>query len=634
MIALLILTSPSMDEFYRSEIERYRQWLRYELMDLENKPFDVKKYEYEIYLDTNGDTIGYAIDRIKFLATSSTDSVWLHFVMSDSYNNLTIDSVVFEYGSLSYPVSYTSIQPKLIVHLGTTVSAGDEFYLTFYYHGQVGQDGFVGEGMEFQENYIHTQGEMYGTRRWLPSYDEPYEKADTVIATIIVDTPWFAVANGKLVNVDTLGDKYAYTWLESYPITPYLIVLAASNRWKVLEQTWNYNDISMPVYEWVDSVHSFYGNLPDVLTIFSNIYGTYPFYREKFSQVDVNSSYFYGGMENQTNTFVTYPASQFVFVHELGHHWWGNWVTCGSFDDIWLNEGFTTYSDAVYLGATGGYPAYKNAIESHMEVALMNGHVPLHGPDFYDNGWGIVYYKGSSVLHMMRMEFRKIYGGEVAGDTKFFEFLRYYGKRHAYSYATTEDLKNDIEAFTGVDWDLFFYQWIYTPGFPIFDVYWGQEGNTLTIRVNQIQPSNWGYFALDYPIEIVFGDNSTRRDTLHLSGVQSEIFTLTVSGTVDTIIMDPNKDYLDRVYRVVSSKEAGNNTRNFFIAFQKGHLHIRTPVPDDYTVEIYNIQGRKVLEDRFSGNELTKSLNIPNGLYIYRVLSETNNFEGKIMIQN
>ena len=628
MIALLILTSPSMDEFYRSEIERYRQWPRYELMDLENKPFDVKKYEYEIYLDTNGDTIGYAIDRIKFLATSSTDSVWLHFVMSDSYNNLTIDSVVFEYGSLSYPVSYTSIQPKLIVHLGTTVSAGDEFYLTFYYHGQVGQDGFVGEGMEFQENYIHTQGEMYGTRRWLPSYDEPYEKADTVIATIIVDTPWFAVANGKLVNVDTLGDKYAYTWLESYPITPYLIVLAASNRWKVLEQTWNYNDISMPVYEWVDSLHTFLGTLPDILTVLSDAYGLYPFYREKYSQVEIAQGFFSGAMENQTNTFTIVSDHLDMAVHEMGHQWWGDWVTCGTYDDVWLNEGFATYTEALYREFTEGYASYKDYINGDMGYALYYGDYPLYGTDFYDDGWYVIYVKGSSVLHMMRMTFRRLYGDAAVGDSMFLEALRYYGNQHAYSYATTEDFKNDLEAFTGVDWDWFFQQWIYTPGYPEFEVYWGQEGNVLTITVNQVQNYYWGYYTMDYPIRIVFSDYTTLDTVLNLQGNYSETFTFSVSGIVDDIIMDPDSDYLDQVLSVTGNSE---DLRPFRISLDGGVLHLQTPVADRYNVELYDIRGRKVFGAVFEGSQFSRSLKVPSGVYIYRVSSDRGTFTGKVI---
>ncbi len=628
MITLLILTSPSMEQFYYSEIQHYRRWPAYRLMDLENKPFDVKKYEYWIYLDTYGDTIGYAIDRIKFLATSPTDSVWLHFVMQDGYNNLTIDSVVFQYGSVSYPVSYTSVQPRLTVHLGTTVSAGDEFYLTFYYHGQVGQDGFVGEGMEFQDNYIHTQGEMYGTRRWLPSYDEPYEKADTVLATIVVDTPWFAVANGRLVDVDTLGDKYAYTWLEAYSITPYLIVLAASNRWKVLEQTWNYGLITMPVYEWVDSVSSFLGTLPDILTVLSDAYGLYPFHTEKYSQVEIKQGFFSGAMENQTNTFTISSAYLDMAVHEMGHQWWGDWVTCGTYNDVWLNEGFATYTEALYREFTEGYSSYKNYINGDMGYALYYGDYPLYGTDFYDDGWYVIYVKGSSVLHMMRITFRRIYGDVALGDSMFFEALRYYGNQHAYSYATTEDFKNDLEAFTGVDWDWFFQQWIYTPGYPRFEVYWGQEGNNLTITVNQVQNYDWGYYTMDYPIRILFSDNTTMDTVLNLQGNYSETFTFSVSGTVTDIIMDPNSDYLDEVLSITGNSE---ELRPFRISLRGGVLNLQVPEPDGYRVELYDITGRRVFRATFDGARFSSQVNVPSGVYIYRVSSGRNTFSGKVI---
>ena len=622
------------DMLYRYEIERYRRVESLNRMDIESKPFDVLKYEYTIYLDTYGDTIGYAWNRIRMAITQPTDSVWLHFVTSDSENDLTIDSVILEYDNTSSNAAYDLQQPRMTIHLGSTLNAGDTIFITVYYHGAVGQMNFVGEGMEFANNYIHTQGEMYGTRRWLPSYDEPYEKVDTVIAHIIVDTPWYAVANGVLISQYSSEGKNHYIWQESHPITPYLIVLAASRRWKVQEQTWNYGLISMPVYEWVDSSSSFLGELPDMLTYLSGVYGTYPFYDEKYSQVHIPRSegFFSGAMENQTNTFTAYPSYTMIAVHEMGHQWWGDWVTCGTFDDVWLNEGFATYTEAVYRELTEGYDDYKDEIGNDIDYSLSYAYYPIYGTDFYDDGWPVIYFKGSAVLHMMRIRFRRIYGGTAVGDSMFFEALRYYGNQHAHSYATTEDFKSDLEAFTGVDWDVFFQQWIYTPGHPRFQVYWGKNqvpgGWVMNLVINQVQDYSWGYYEMDYPIRI-FTTGGVVDTFIHLNGVYSDTFHISLAAEPTDISMDPEEDFVDEVVGITSLGEVAHGFR---INLKGNTLRFFLPQEDAYRLRIYDVRGRLLMDRRFRGREFSVELDRPSGVYIYRVESAGGKvFEGKLV---
>lgn len=624
---------PMYDLLYKHEAERYRRAQAVEMMDVENKPFDVLKYDYWIYLDTQGDSIGYAWNRIRIAITQSTDSVWIHFVTNDSENSITIDSVILEHNLTSSPASYNLQQPRMTIYLGSTLNAGDTIYITVYYHGQVGQNGFVGEGMEFRTHYVHTQGEMYGTRRWLPSYDEPYEKVDTVVAHIVVDTPWYAVANGVLVNQFSFGGQNHYVWKESHPITPYLIVLAASNRWKVQEQTWNYGSINMPVYEWVDSSGSFLGELPDMLTYLSGVYGTYPFYDEKYSQVHIAEGFFSGAMENQTNTFTAYPSYTMIAVHEMGHQWWGDWVTCGTFDDVWLNEGFATYTEAVYIELTEGYSAYKDTIARNIGFSLYYADYPLYGTDFYDDGWPVIYDKGSAVLHMMRIRFRRIYGDTAVGDSMFFEALHYYGNQHAYSYATTEDFMNDLETFTGVDWDVFFQQWIYTPGHPRFQVYWGKRQVLgqwmMDLVINQVQNYSWGYYEMDYPIRIFMSGGGTVDTFIHLHGVYSDTFHIALSAEPIDISMDPEEDFIDEVVGITSNREP---IPGFEITVKGNALNFTLPSDGWHHLRIYDVRGRMILNRRFRGRAFSTRFEYPAGVYIYSIKSESGKeFKGKFI---
>jgi len=237
--------------------------------------------------------------------------------------------------------------------------------------------------------------------------------------------------------------------------------------------------------------------------------------------------------------------------------------------------------------------------------------------------------KGSSVLHMMRVTFRRMYGDTTVGDSMFFQALRYYGQQHAHSYATTEDFKNDLEAFTGEDWDWFFQQWVYTPGYPKFYVYWGQNGDNLTIIVNQIQNPNWGYYTMDYPIRlVVFTDNSPLDTVLSLTGSYSDTFNIQVNGTVSYLVMDPNSDYLDQVYDIVSNAEVAPSYR---ISFQGNTLRFEASNGGEYDLELYDLRGRKVFAAVFKGNSLSRTVDLPSGVYIYRLQIGDRTIRGKLI---
>ncbi len=596
MFVFLLAYLPERLDFYRNEAERKAQFLL-NWPDVEYVPYDIVKLEYMVWLDDQNQILLPSYAKLTFKAKQNLDSLYIHFEAPQ----MNIDSV-------KSSVSFTYTWDTLIVfRFLPAVPQNDTFTIEIYYQGTPIVDPNLKQGLNFATGYIFTQGEPYGTRKWLPIYDQPYFKVDTVVARIRVRDGWRAVANGALIDstVQSISGEtwITYTWKESYRITPYLIVFAASDRFKVFEQIWNYDTISMKVYHYVDSSISFYSSyLPNMLTGFSELFGLYPFHTEKYAEVHIANGFFGGAMENQTNTFTAFIGLEGLSAHELAHHWWGDLVTCATFKDIVLNEGFATYSEALWKEISEGYASYKTLIGVFIDYYLSSP--DYHNMSLYDPGpdiWDIfspplVYAKGSAVLHMLRLAFRDVYG--ASGDSMFFEALRYYKQQRAFSYASVQDFLNDMNTFTSNDFSWFFNQWFFTPGHPKLDIGWNKEFNgtswTVWIRVRQVQDPSWMYYRMNYPVRFIFTDNTSKDTILPLSGIYEETFTFEFNNEVLQIIPDPENDYIDEVVNLTGLEET---SRDF--VFKNNTIYVNVSSPT--VLEIYDVSGKLLYRENVRG---------------------------------
>ncbi len=630
-MSILVLTasiSDILDErVVKAEKERYRILEQMEMVDVEDKPFKVKKYDYFLWM--NPVTIVYAYNKIKFLALDPTDSVWVHFVdVWDGDTLYTIDSIIFEKGVIRWPIEeYYKDGDRLIIRTGMDLHPGEEFYITIYYR----EDGNVRD-IKSPIGPICFLSQPYHNREWLPLYDRYYEKVDTVIATFKIPKEYMVISNGVRV-FDTTDGIYRYTrWVESYPIAPYLIAFGISKTFREYRSVWRYGDVTMPIFLWVDSLDAWTFLLPDTmlkimefnLTVLSDVFGIYPFHREKYGEINECVP-----MEYQTVPFV--PLN----IHETIHQWWGDWVTAAThWGDVWLNEGFAEYFTWVIVlmdsyrnspyspyeyGFNPRYSTYREFIDNYKRMYLRkNVNQPIYGSGFYH-----AYKKGALVLHMIRMTMRQMVGDSVAGDSLFFDFIKYYGNRHAYSNASTEDFKNDLEEFTGWDWDTFFLQWVYTPGHPIFDVRWRkwESGGmwNMEIVMNQIQDSSWMYYRMKYPIRIEISSGSYIDTVVELRGVPSDTFYFSFAGEPTGIILDPEEYFVEEVVGVVEERESVV----VYGVWKEGRgFIVRVPGEGVHRVEIYDIAGRRRVNREFKGGILRVYEDLPKGIYIYRIVGD------------
>ncbi len=434
------------------------------------QPIDVTHYLLQIRLNPSEGTIAGSVTITgKALADTSLITV-------DAFENLVIEGVRDGITSLEFKRK----RNQVVIAIPGGLTAESEFAIVIDYHGTATTIGSLGSGMLVAQHgasdvpVMASLSEPYAAPSWWPCIDDVNDKAT---ATIEASVPKkFSVAsNGVLESVETGEDgTTAFHWREDYPIAPYLISVAVTN-YERFADTYTSLDGSrqMPIEYFVYPEHLTLAEQKFSVTrraieIFAPLYGEYPFLDEKYGMAEFPWS---GAMEHQTITSLgsnivgsETNTGQGVIAHELAHHWWGDLVTMKSWHDIWLNEGFATYSEVLfyerYLHLDPGIVMSQSYDDGEVD-GRMGGTVYAEDlADPYDDR-GAIYTKGGWVLHMLR---------GIMGDDAFFAAYKDYAGRYAYSNASTDDFRKVCEDHYGSSLEWFFNEWIYAPGRPVYKV--------------------------------------------------------------------------------------------------------------------------------------------------------------------
>lgn len=484
----------------------------------------------------------------------------------------------------------------------------------------------------------YTSVEPYNAPRWWPCKQSLTDKIDSIDMHITVPSGVKAGSNGILRNVASLpGSMERYEWHSNYPVDYYLISVTTS-RFIDYSYTMTFDDGTNDTMRMVNYVPAF--EFPRIkpwldstallVNYFSSLWGRYPFWKEKYGHCYIP---FGASMEHQTMTSTSFSGLN-VVAHELAHQWFGDLVTCGTWKDIWLNEGFATYGD--YLAHTH----FKGPAQG---LAFIDG---THRYSFGDTSGavyvtdttdpnrifrsGLSYNKAASVIHMLRFL--------IGNDARFQLILRTYLQRHAWGTATTEDFKAIAEEISGLDLDVFFDQWIYKEGYPITSTSWNQRNNTVYISLSQrtTQPSSVSYFEMNVPVRIY----SSMGDTTIVLPMSSPIafITFPYGKTVDSIAIDPEKWLLQKQERpVLRDLSLGLNPGEALIypnpfagMFYLSYKYINSPI-----LLLHDAAGKKVLEQKLPDASVATPIDVkqlPTGTYYYRLLSgEDVVKEGKLL---
>jgi aminopeptidase N len=502
--------------------------------------FDVLHYELDIaFRETQMAVEGIVRVRLKSLAAG------LSAVHLDADDNCLFISHVSEVGGSALVWSQSG--NLVTVSLSPALAVGEEIEIEIQYYGY--PTLAVNDGLFFTSYggspVFYSLSEPWSARTWWPCKDYPDDKA-TFEIYFSVPAGMFAASNGTYLGyTDELrwGEDYRrYHWVESHPMPTYLASIAASDYVRLDDQFVYAPGETMQVTHYVYPTKIAQAEVDfdiavPALEFYSSIYGLYPFVDEKYGIAMCNIG---GGMEHQTLT--SYGASlvtgthtyDWVYVHELAHQWFGDLITCKDWTHIWLNEGFASYSEALWFEHLEGPVRLRTYMDSEDTPYYWDGPI-LRDPDetepwYYFNS--VVYNKASWVLHMLR---------HIMGDDEFFATILDYATdpRFMYSYADTDDFVGVCEAHYGESLDWFFDPWLTREDRLQYEWNWhaytlnGQE--ILTIAVDQVQTLPYT-MPVDFRITTVAGVI----DTSLWVGESHEEFQLQLVDAVLEVEMDPD----------------------------------------------------------------------------------------------
>ena len=489
--------------------------------------FDVLHYEFDLV---------FPFESSAFAGTVSLTCRSLSTIRQTALQtgDLVIDSV----GLGMNEVTWTHSDEQLLLDFSHDIAENDSFTLEIHYHGSPDERGFL-----FYDSCAYTMSEPEDARYWYPCRDVPWDKATAglkITVPVGVEVASIGLLRYRTVRADGMETFY---WSTQYPVATYLICVTMSRDytvWTDLVVDVTGDSIKMPYYIFPeDSLKSRYDvkNLPEALRFFSDRFGPYPF--EKYGTATVTKAWF-GGMEHQTMTTVIRRwwqgnrAYEWGFVHELAHMWWGDAVTLADWPDIWLNEGFATYSEMLFHEMFYGRESFLTVMQNRKEVYIdqtARVDFPVYDPpgDQLFN-WGIVYIKGSWVLHMLR---------RVIGEKQFWTLLSTYYDTYRYGNASSSDFQQVCEQVYGHSLDWFFNEWIYQAGFMRIAYEWKNQyhaDNRFAVRVALHQEPPVFQMPLDVRVRYADGQLDT---TVWIENALEE-FDLILPDSLQNIELDPD----------------------------------------------------------------------------------------------
>lgn len=343
---------------------------------------------------------------------------------------------------------------------------------------------------------VTTLSTPYLAHYWFPCKDGPYDKADSIKVDITVPDqsyqgyPLMGVSNGMLYDTIIDGGKRTYRWQHNYPIVPYYVTISVSN-YRVFGEQYNRNGHNFPLTYYVfpnnyNTAVTTFSGVPVLFDAFIHYFGDYPFKSETYGMTQIAHYWF---IENQTNSVMgsVAPSVWWLVVHELGHMWFGNSITNRPWNHIWLNEGFATYSEALYEEYVNGKAAYHTWMRAMGD--RWNYSQTLYLADDSNPGQVFVtyyYQKGAWLLHMLRY---------YLGEELFFDIIKSYAQdpQFKYKYVDTETFRAYVEALSGKDLYNFFDQWVYDISYPDYEFNYDYDAATgiNSVTVKQTQGPNY-----------------------------------------------------------------------------------------------------------------------------------------------
>ncbi|HOP06038.1 MAG TPA: M1 family aminopeptidase [candidate division Zixibacteria bacterium] len=480
---------------------------------------------YDLWLDID-DTTEYLYGHLRTVSKIAENNT--SELQYDLLSNMIVDSVK----SPASTLTFNRDGDVLIVTLDESHSIGDTVETTVFYQGHPDGEHPISPGFFFESNYytdpvIYSHSQPYGARSWWPCKDRRDDLCDSMAITVRASDDFYVVSNGNLDSVVTIfGMVHVLNWYYflPYPAETDLISLAVAD-YEIWYDQWYYNDgaDSMPIVQAVypqavDESLDMLDITPDIMTELSSLYGTYPYVNCKYGHATTE---YWGATEHITMTSTSimpeyssyWGFEEYVVAHEMSHSWFGDMISCKSWADIWLNEAWATYSEALYFQYKYAhhqwqrYHEYMNGLE-YTDGGTIYRTDTTTKADVFDI---IVYDKGAWMLHMLR---------RAIGDSVFFDAVdAYTHSQYRFHSLSTAEYIDFWEQTTGLELNWFFDQWLYGEYRPRY--LWAflnepTDSGTYNIylALDQMQTTEPQVFIM--PVDVVLQLESGPTDTLRL----------------------------------------------------------------------------------------------------------------------
>lgn len=521
------------------------------------------------------------------------------------------------------------------LHLPNSVSAGNLDSVTLYYEGRPVSTAFGSFAQETHNDIpiLWTLSEPYGASDWFPCKNSLADKIDSTDIYIKTPAVNHAGSAGTLV-AETLVDGNATKiihWRHRYPIATYLIGIAVTDYAVIRQSVLLNSGKTVPVLQYVYPEDSAaYMNdttlIGKFMILYSDLFGDYPFADEKYGHAQWNWG---GGEEHQTMSFVYNPGFFELVAHELAHQWFGNKITCGSWKDIWLNEGFATYlSGLCYENIAPDY--WIPFLDTQQGRAFKDSTGSVFCEDTTDVArifsGSLSYGKGAYLLHMLRWKL---------GDETFFNAITSYinDAQLCYGFATTSDLKQHLESASGQNLDEFFNDWFYGKGYPTYYSTWANLADgSVNIALHQTQNNAAvDFFEMPVPIRLT-GEGHDTTVIIQHNANDLTYHAGPFSFTPDSILVDPflwllakkkPATYDARLANIINlyPNPAGNSVSVSFHGDQAAIVQIT----------IFDLSGKrmKLITPSASGAYQPLWIDISNlsgGYYLLEIITEKNKY--------
>jgi len=571
--------------------------------NLNTANYDLKYHKLEFNLDPSS---AYLEGQITSHYVAKED---LNQVVFDLTENMNVSGVYHLYSGALLNFVHTT-DDELIIDLPALQNAGVMDSLKVIYSGNPVSSGF-GSYEQSDHNgspIIWTLSEPYGAKGWWPCKQDLNDKIDLI--DVFITTPKFnsnneeniAVSNGLEISQITSGQDKTTHFKHQYPIPAYLIAIAVTNYLTyshVVDNNGSPFEIVNYVYpENHDNANQSTPITVDIMNLFSDLFEEYPFSNEKYGHAQFGWG---GGMEHTTVSFMG-GFSRGLIAHELAHQWFGNKVTCGSWKDIWLNEGFATYLSGLVIENFDGFESFTSWKQNRINsiTSQPGGSVYIIDNDTTSsrifNG-RLSYSKGAMVAHMLRKELN---------DAIFFESLQNYlaDPDLSYGYAKSDDFIASVEETAQVDLTEFFNDWLYGEGYPTYTIEWSQPSENLArFVINQVQ-SHWIVDFFESKVTLKLNGTNGENTTITLDNTYNgQEFFQTVLFDISDIEFDPYYDIISKNNEIVLSLTSNDIQNEVSISPTPTNNKFKIIKPRNLTIDsliIYNVSGQNVASRKYS----------------------------------